>query len=335
VTRVGGKPFFARGLYHVDPKDYSLVKKQGFNIVQAAPANVPKCEAAGLKAAVMLYGGMRIKRDYYRQQIMAYKDNPAVACWMIMDEPDGNRTPLEEVQGAYTLIRSLDPERPAYMCLCQPSAYASYGLATDIIAIDVYPVHAGKDDIEPIGTALDVAHRDVPQQVVWFIGQVWSWPGHKDSSQRRLVTAAEHRAMTYLSLTHDNVRGLMWYSFRDPQWYLPESNPEAWRACRRVNEELATLEPVLLHSNQAEQVVAGSDGGQVHAAVKEHEGSRYVIAVNGGYRATTARISVGAGTAAEVLFEGRTAAIAGDVLSDRFEPLAVHVYKITRRGGKP
>ena len=58
--------------------------------------------------------------------------------------------------------------------------------------------------------------------------------------------------MTYLALTFGNVRGLMWYSFRDPDWYLPKSNPEVWAACRKVNRELVALEPVLLGENITE-----------------------------------------------------------------------------------
>ena len=331
VTLDAGKPFFARGLYHVSPQDYELVKRQGFNIVQAHPDNVPKCEAAGLKAAAALYFGMRVDPDYYREKINAYKNGPTVICWMIMDEPAAHGMSLEVIQRGYGVIRAADPDRPAYMCLCRPEAYATYGMATDVIAIDVYPIREGRDDLSRISQALAVAQRDVPGQTVWFIGQVWSWPGRDDPNRRRLVTAAEHRCMSYLALTHGNVRGLMWYSFRDPDWYLPTSNPEVWAAAKQLNHELTVLEPVLLKPNRWEKTIAGSHDGSIRVAMKEHDGARYLIAVNPNYRPTRVGIPVGnehRDADAEVVFENRRVPLEAGVLTDRFDPLAVHVYKM-------
>lgn len=331
VTLDRGRPLFARGLYHVRPDDYDLVKQQGFNIVQAHPDHVPRCRAAGLKAAVALYAGMAMRPDYYREKITAYKDHPAVVCWMIMDEPAAHNVPLEEIQRAYGLIRSLDPDRPAYMCLCRPDAYTTYGRATDVIAIDVYPIRQGEDDLSRIWRTLDIAFRDVPEQPVWFIGQVWSWPGREDPAERRLVTAAEHRCMTWLALTRGNVRGLMWYSFRDPDWYLPTSNPQVWAACKQVNRELIALEPVLLGTSHWTKAVRGSNDQVVQVGMRQHGQSRYLIAVNPNARDTTAAVPVGEGPdggGAEVVFEDRRLPIQRGAVRDHFDPLEVHVYKI-------
>jgi hypothetical protein len=343
VTLVGGNPFFARGLYHVQSKDYELVKKQGFNLVQAGPNQIPDCERAGLKAAVVLYGGMKIDEAYYRENIAKYKSSPAVACWMIMDEPCGHRMPVHEVEQAYALIRELDPDHPAYMCLCPctPTVYREYGQATDIIAIDVYPV--GLQPLTDIAEKLEMAKADAPEQPVWFIGQVWSWPGKvedgalraKDKSKRTLVTAAQHRCMTYLALTHDNARGLMWYSFSDPDWYLPDSNPELWAACKRVNDELIALEPVLLEANKWERVVKGE--GEVHLCLKEHEDKLYLIGVNPTEKAMPLTFNLAEENPqpeAKVLFEDRTVKLTGTTLLDRFDPLAVHVYEIIKQEGQ-
>ncbi|NOZ21805.1 MAG: hypothetical protein GXP25_12055 [Planctomycetes bacterium] len=330
VTLHNGKPFFARGLYHVKPEDYDLVKKQGFNIVQATPDSVPKCEKAGISAAVALYAGMRLNPDYYREKIAAYRTSPAVVCWMIMDEPSGNKVPLSDIQRHYGIIRDMDPARPAYMCICRPDAYTTYGMATDIIAIDVYPVREKNQDLAHIARTLDLARRDVPGQTVWFIGQVWSWPGRENPKQRRLVTAAEHRCMTYLSLTHDDVRGLMWYSFRDPDWYLPKSNPEVWAACKTVNNELIALEPVLLQPNRYEKVLRGSGDAEVHLAMKEHDGHQTLIAVNPNNKATDVTIPVSGSGEAEVMFEKRKVKIEGGAIRDKFGALAVHIYRMKK-----
>ncbi|MBN1343109.1 MAG: hypothetical protein JXQ73_10540 [Phycisphaerae bacterium] len=322
TTLVGGKPFFARGLYHVQAKDYELVRKQGFNIVQAGPGQIEACQAAGLKAAVVLYGGMTVRPEHYREVITKYRDHPAVACWMTMDEPAAHGVPLDLLARGYATIRELC-DHPAYTCICRPDSYKDYGRCTDIIAIDVYPV--GRGPLTAISDSLEIAKATASRRTIWFIGQVWSWPN------TRLVTPAEHRCMTYLALTHDDVRGLFWYSFRDPKWYLPESNRPVWDMCKRVNEELIRLEPVLLTNNAWERV-ARTGQGEVHFAAKRHGGKLYVIATNPTEHAAELTVDLkgdGAGEAATEVFEDRRIKLTDGRLVERFGPLDTHVYVLT------
>ena len=302
--------------------------------------------------------------------IAKYKSSPAVVCWMIsaarsdaveppqggppstarpsaaalMDEPCGHHMPVSKVEEAYGLIRDLDLEHPAYTCLCpcRPDVYEDYGGSTDIIAIDVYPVD--RQPITDIAKWLDIAKKDAPEQAVWFIGQLWSWPTKIGTDpifpKRVLVTPAQHRCMTYLALTHDNTRGLMWYSFRDPDWYLPDSNPALWDACKKVNEELASLEPILLEANKWERVIKAAEGagatpqGEIHLCLKPHEDKLYLIAVNPSDKQEMhLSLDLAAdqpGPEAKVLFEDRTVQLTGTTLSDNFAPLAVHIYEIAK-----
>ncbi len=321
TTLVEGKPFFARGLYHVRKEDYELVKRQGFNIVQASPGNVPACERAGLKAAVALYGGMQVNPDYYRENILRYRDNPAVACWMTMDEPAAHGVSLGQMAAGYATIRAL-AAHPAYTCLCRPGAYTDYGRCTDIIAIDVYPV--GKSPLTRISDTLEIAKKNVPGHTVWFIGQVWSWPN------TRLVTAREHRCMSYLALTHADVRGLLWYSFRDPGWYLPENNPAVWAMCKQLNQELIELEPALL-TNSLWERVQKSGKGEIHLAARKYQDTLYILATNPTEAAAELNIDLGiegAGAKAREIFEKRDLQLAGGHLQDHFESLDTRVYRI-------
>ncbi len=321
---VNGQPFFARGLYHVDPKDYELVKAAGFNCVQAHARDVPAAGAAGLKAGVALYWGSRPDSEPWRQKVVELLDHEAVFAWWIQDEPDGQRMSTETLASAYLYLRTTDPNRPAYTCLCVPDRYPEYGPQTDIVSIDVYPV--GRGPLTQISDTLDHARATIPNHVRWFIGQVWSWP------KGRAVAAAEHRCMTYLALAH-GARGLFWYSFRDPDWYLPESNPGVWAACRTVNDELTVLEPALLTPNVGAKVFRLADG-QVHACAKRVGDEFTVIAVNpNGTPALVGLALAELGVAAkakqaEVLFENRTVAVADGVLNDSFEGLAAHVYRL-------
>jgi hypothetical protein len=227
----------------------------------------------------------------------------------------------------YATIRELVPH-PAYTCICRPSAYTDYGRCTDIIAIDVYPV--GKQPLTAISKTLDIAKQNAPDHTIWFIGQVWSWPN------TRLVTPREHRCMSYLALTHANVRGLFWYSFRDPDWYLPESNRPVWEMCGRVNRELIRLEPVLLETNRWERVHEDGEG-EVHCAAKLHGDVLYVIATNPTEKTATLDLDLksdGATGAATEIFEERKISLRDGRLRDRFEPLDTRVYAVERAGRK-
>jgi len=278
-----------------------------------------------LKAAVALYAGMKVRPDLYREIILRYGKSPAVACWMTMDEPSHHGVPLDLMARAYAAIRE-SSGHPAYTCICRPDAYADYGRCTDIIAIDVYPV--GKSPLTAISNSLEIAKSVAPGRTVWFIGQVWSWPN------TRPVTPREHRCMSYLALTHANVRGLFWYSFRDSGWYLPESNPPLWEMCGRVNRELIRLEPVLLKSNRWERVYRNGNGegkGEIHCAAKIHEDTLYLIATNPTEHPADLKVDLtpdGAGEGATEIFEERAIQLPGGILEDHFEPLDTRVYAV-------
>lgn len=328
MTLVNGEPFFARGLYHVKQEDYELVKAQGFNAVQCPAPNVPAAEAAGLKAGVQLYASGRPGDERWCAAMDSVVDNDCVFSWWIQDEPGASAPVVEMLADAYMYIRTHDPNRPAYTCLNNPNAYEVSAPQTDIVAADVYPIGRGR--ITTIADTLDHARKVIPGHVMYFIGQVWPWPNGP------LVTPAQHRCMTYLALAH-GARGLFWYSFRDPNWYLPEDNPELWAEMKRVNDELIALEPALLRPNLEQAVVAG-EGGEVHVALKRVGTELYVIAVNPGEEAVAASIpvtemaeGVSCPPEVEVMFEERQVRPAQGAIRDRFEPLAVHVYRLKIR----
>jgi len=325
---VNGEPFFARGLYHVNPEDYELVKAAGFNAVQCRFDNVPAAQAAGLRTGVALYWTARPNSERWRAAMDAVVDNASVFAWWMQDEPANESSVIEALADGYLYVRTQDPNRPAYTCINNPNAYEQLAPQTDIVAPDVYPI--GRTPLTTISDTLDHAAAVIPNHVVWFIGQVWPWPNSP------LVTPEQHRCMSYLALAH-GARGLFWYSFRDPNWYLPEGNPELWAETQTVNDELIALEPALLTRNVGQAVIA-TEGGEVHACAKRVGDELTIIAVNPGEAAVAARIPLAdlapALTCApevEVLFEDRALALAAGAIADDFAPLAVHVYRLRVR----
>lgn len=328
-----GKPFFPRGLYHVSPEDYERVAAQGFNCVQTT-AGVPPTRkhshswcngsvelaaAAGLKSCVALYWSGQPNSPEWRRQFQGVLAHPDVLAWMIQDEPDGRFVSLELMARSYAYIRANDPERPAYTCLCRPQTYERYGPQTDYMSLDVYPI--GRAPILSVADSLERAQEVVPQVPFWFIGQIWPWRGKPN------VTPAQHRCMTYLALTH-GARGLMWYSFRDPDWYIPDGNPALWETMKTVNTEIIELEPFLLKKNRWEKVIKAGDTGAIHVSMKQTNERVCVIAVNPGDEACQAIIPVAGGVtdSVRVAFEDRSLSPVAGALHDHFAPLAVHIY---------
>jgi hypothetical protein len=106
--------------------------------------------------------------------------------------------------------------------------------------------------------------------------------------------------------------------------------PGGWPAVMQngisgVTAEIHALAPALL---APEQPVSVEPQGSLRATARVLDGALYVVAVNPGWHAVRARLTVPelGDRGLEVLGEGRTVGASDGVLSDRFGPLAVHVY---------
>jgi hypothetical protein len=331
MTLVDGKPFFARGLYHVNRGDYSMVKEHGFNAVQCHADDVAAVDAAGLKAGVALYWGIKHNRDIsttpdserWRAKIDRLADSKSIFAWWLQDEPDGQFDSRNSLAGAYAYLRQQDPDRPAFLCLCEPEKYEYFAAQTDIVAMDIYPIP--DRPINTIADGLSHVKEVAPGAIPLFIGQA---DGKMDDPKK-------HRCMTYLSIAH-GARGLFWYTLRDPNWFIPTDAPELWAEMKKVNDELILLESALLKKNLAEQVF-GTLPQSIHTCLKQVDEQFYIIAVNPNGGTIDSTIDLGMlapGIAVEghvdVLFEShRTQSLDEGMIRDKFEPLAVHIYRLT------
>ena len=102
-----------------------------------------------------------------------------------------------------------------------------------------------------------------------------------------------------------------------------------------VNAELAQLEPVLLTPNLAEHVFEPAQGeGEVHTSLKRLGDDIYVFAVNPTREAARVSIDLAQLTdaspvaEAQVLFENRSVTVEGGIITEDFDALAVHIYKV-------
>jgi len=316
-----GNPYFPLGLYRVqDPQDYPLVKAQGFNMVKAKPHMLDAVHAAGLKAAVELYPNATVDLDYIRYTVTRLRNHPAVAVWMIMNEPDGHDVSPELMARAYALIRQLDPVHPAYTVVYNPDAYEAYSPATDVFAIDRYPVP--RNPIFKVVKQLEQAERFSANQPIWFVSQAWRWPGLRN------ITAAEARSLSYIALTRGNIKGMFWYAFDEQGWHLPDSDPQLWAAIGRATSEIGALQQVWLRNTIWEGAVQ-ADGVTMYAAERQYNGSRYLLVVNPTDRAVpaTIRLRAPASGQAESLFEARRVNVADGRIQDHVEAFGVKLYR--------
>lgn len=318
-----GEPFFPIGIYSAQPEEYAILKEIGFNFVVAGVDQLDAVQEAGLLASIGFHGDDQAYLDHLCETVEKHKSHPAVLCWMLADEPGYNQMDLLVIHEAYKRVRKIDPNNPTYLVITDPRVYETFGRCCDVLAIDTYPI-SKKFPINDVGFNIAKAYAqsdgDLP---IWHCGQLFAWPSD------RLPTPLENRFMTYLALL-DGAKGVLWYGMN---WYgtsLPKEDPELWKAHSALVRELNDLAPFFIAPGLGTDLVVEDENRVVRANLKETaDGRRLVIALNTSQETvTTAEIGISGmeqGEAA-VVGEGRTIAVKNGKLTDRFEPLAVHLY---------
>ena len=335
TLRLEGKPFFPIGIYHAPPGDYPTLAKMGFNSVTAwgttlegAREGLDAAHENGLKVVLEMSAFLRgeYNPDGLVAMVEELRDHPALLSWYTVDEPAGSRQ-LEWCVDARRKIAKLDPHHPVYLVSCNPGEFATYEPATEILAVDPYPIpHAS---VKMVSSWMRAATGAMPpDKPVWIIPQLQNLAAYRDPTQGRGPTAEEERCMVYLGLIH-GAKGVVYYPYDDgPNGLVHE--PQLMDEVPRINAELAQLGPELL---ACEWMGVRETEGVVWSAFIDREHA-IVLAANQGEEAVDLEISMGLGGNAEVLFEGRALALDEGVIRDRFEPLDVHVYRVTRTPGQ-
>jgi hypothetical protein len=133
---------------------------------------------------------------------------------------------------------------------------------------------------------------------------------------------------SHLDPTPESVRAEAWLAVAGGAdgigWFPSTWSEPVGAEIERLNRRLKELAPALL----AAKLEAESSNAPVKVGARTLGGAIYVIAVNS-IRApvdTSIRVPGLAARTVTVLDEARTLTAVNDVISDRFEPLAVHVY---------
>jgi hypothetical protein len=250
----------------------------------------------------------------------------------------------------YRAKHAVDPSRPVMLNLGQGVAndawigrgagaklddYKTYVQGCDIVSFDVYPV---ADNLKPAGgDNLDYVAKGLDRLREWTGGKkiIWNCIECTRIGGATKATPEQTRAETWLSIIHGS-RGLIYFCHQFKPTFDEHAlldDPDMLKMVTATNQRIHELAPVL-NSPTVEgraEMKPAPDQPSVDIMVKEHAGSTYLFAVNTHPTGTSAEISLKGTPArrnAEVLGESRTIALAKGVLSDRFAPYEVHIYKL-------
>ena len=280
---VNGEPFFPIGLYwlradilapmrqlHFNSGDY-FYKLRGEEV--AALMDAAAVEGMQILLELTEYARRKPEPDYraIAALVKRYRQHPALLAWYLVDEPDETKMAPASALAIYELIRELDPYHPVYLVNNRPHTYAAYSDASDILAIDVYPIP--NYPISRVGDYMERARwTSLERKPVWLIAQAFGGVEH----WARSPTATELRNMIYQGLV-GGAKGVLFYRYcQENERHI---QPLAlWREVQSLAVELAELGPVLLQEEH--NLEAQPDSGEVAVAIKEYKGDFYVFAVN-------------------------------------------------------
>jgi hypothetical protein len=136
--------------------------------------------------------------------------------------------------------------------------------------------------------------------------------------------------MSYLALI-GGAKGILWYSFKWGEHYLPTSAPELWDAHKVLLKELNDLAPVFLAPDQNEKVETVGETLQLRTLFKKSAAGNFLLAANCSKTdSVVAKFVLPQKMAGEVKVygENRQVSISAGILMDDFSPLAVHIYQL-------
>jgi hypothetical protein len=303
-----GQPYFPMMLYSVCPYQYGAALASGINLFALNACGTFQSQLNALGGAAFSAG---IAGGHAGS-------GAGVIGWFHRDEPDGDNVPASALPGPPPGVPSL-----SFLTLTNHfysgaaalpwgrAMYPSLIAKADVVGFDLYPLQEWcKPDRmadvfyaqrELVGLA---AGRPTFQ---WIEANDWKCHGPD------AVTPATVRAESWLAIA-GGAHGL---GFWPASW-----DPGMDHVIAGIGRDVARLGPAIYVPGQA----AASQ--RVQLSVRTWAGALYVIAVNSGWSAINAKMTIPAldGRPLTVMGEGRRVNSDGDTFTDRFAPMAVHIY---------
>jgi hypothetical protein len=288
--------------------------------------------------------------EQVRRRVMTFRHHPGLLCWGSEERVARGTAPLENIAKLYALVHELDPEHPLVL-----------GDTRDVIQhlqvdrrnffpdpdMDIgiwwwYPIPLKEPDGNGLeGGANSGKLMEPPPWLTTTLSKKPLWIAiqsyQKPSKDARFPTPDEYRAQAYLSIIN-GVKGLFFYVGSGQKDYLGKpaglfNKPELahWDYVKQLAGELREFTPVITSPAARGEVKLSPTNAAVEFATRELGGAIYLIAANKSAAPERAHFesTLFQGRNAEVLYEHHPAQVAGNSLSDEFQPFAVHIYKLT------
>lgn len=337
---VEGKPFFPIGLYWVHAEDLEELKRLHFNCgdyfykLRGAEiaALMDQAAQSGIRILLELTPFIRgrAEPDYQAiaETIESYRHHPGLLAWYIVDEPADAKVDPVLLERVYQQLHQSDPYHPVYLVNNRPHSYGSYIDASDILAIDVYPVPD-----HPLTRVRDYMQQarwaSMGRKPVWLVAQAFGGVEHWG----RPPTPAELRNMVFQGLVQ-GAGGLLFYRYCQ-EGERQIQPPALWAEMRALAAELSALGPVLAAPTTLAQV-ENADGPQgVEAMLREYQGRYYLFVVNCRASAQRARFrlrGLPALARVEALYQSQAPALRDGLLVIDLAALGAGIYRLEPAG---
>ena len=347
---VEGRPYFPFGFYCYSPVQPTLAEEEvvlGFNMMspyqhidrrgrRARHRYMDRCAELGMKVHFNLLsvaGGGGVGNYRYSQrevvsktkllteEVLAFRDHPALLAWYISDEPTGHDKAPEDILDTYRLIKALDPFHPVSIVFMNPKRAEEYKEVMDLVMADPYPVP--NRSIKEVGNiAAKLKRVFAYQKPVWIVPQAFGgnewWP--------REPTRQELRVMTYLALIN-GATGIQ-YFIRHGRNAFPKSTV-AWAEAGALSRETAQIAPFLLSSQTPEDLSSRTE--EISVGTWTLGPDKLILAANTRNIPVDLQIegaSLKEITRIGVLFENRTVSVEKGILQDMIDAFGTRAYLV-------
>lgn len=365
-TLVEGRPFLPLGMYWsgISEEDLKIYADSKFNCLMpyGSPSEeqMDLAQRYGMKVIYSVkdfYAGSRyapgsIKTEADEKPIVLdrverFRDHPALLAWYLNDELPQSFLPRLEAHQQW--VADADPNHPTWVVLYQYREVGAYINTFDVIGTDPYPIGRAPASEAAMWTA-ETRRQVEGARPLWQVPQIHNWINYRKddgkSDNYRTPTYDEMRSMAWQCLC-EGATGLVFYS-----WFDLKRNPDVpfeqqWGELKQIAAEIDRFAPILLSVDkqpsfhlqireEADQA-SGDAPPWLHSQVRQHGGKTYIFSVSDGDGAGTVRFHLqqenGTHWTVNPIHDHASKQslhvdAAGFV--DRLEPLALHVYELTR-----
>ena len=210
--------YFPIGTWGVDPEHFQLARQHHIDTIVKGGSSRDSfysSDAEKYGFRTMVHTGVLPDVDVLRD----LGSHPAVACWMIQDEPDWTFTP-QMMLAATQMTRKYNKTKPTFITLCRNVKFFEYAGLPDIPCQDHYSVTAPSSSKWPFryGTRLeetayytrDLKNASEPKPIwVWTQG-IFDW----DERPKRPVPTPDEMAAQLLFNVGRGAKGILWFTFK-------------------------------------------------------------------------------------------------------------------------